>query len=82
MNELKDTIKLMKSKSYKKRFQAEYYQTLIRANKLYTMIQKFKNNELDFEPTCPISTLELQHRIMLNYLDILQFRADIENIDL
>ncbi len=37
--ELKDTIEMMNSEDYKERFKAEYYQTLIRYNKLSEMVE-------------------------------------------
>ena len=80
--QLKDTIKLMESKDYKDRFKAEYWQTRIRCDKLDLMLAKYYANTLDFEPTCPIDTLEAQLEHMNNYLAVLVERAGWENIDL
>ena len=46
------------------------------------MIEKYNAGKLDFEPTCPICTLETQSVWMLKYLDILELRANLEGIDL
>ena len=52
--ELKDTISLMNSIDYKERFQAEYYQTKIRYDKLCKMLIKNEAGTLGFKPTCQI----------------------------
>lgn len=80
--ELKDTIELMTSADYKKRFRAEYEQTRIRYEKLGEMLYKHRCGKLEFKPTCPIRLLEVQHKAMQEYLDILEVRAEIEGIDL
>ena len=82
MYDLNETIELMTSADYKDRFKAEYWQTKIRYGKLCIMIEKYKAGKLDFEPTCPICTLETQSVWMLKYLDILELRANLEGIDL
>lgn len=82
MKELIDTTKLMISKDYKDRFKAEYYQTVIRFDKLYQMLVKYENGTLEFKPTCPIKILKEQKNIMLKYIGILEERARIEKIDL
>ena len=46
------------------------------------MLEKHKAGKLDFEPTCPICTLETQSVWMLKYLDILELRTNLEGIDL
>ena len=80
--ELNDTINLMNSSDYKKRFQAEYYQTKIRYDKLCKMLVKHEAGTLGFTPTCPIEVLEDQKYNMEQYLKSLQIRAEIENIEL
>ena len=79
---LKDTIELMTSEDFKERFKAEYYQLLFRLDSLTGMLNKWKNNMLDFEPKCSKETLENQLIFMQGYLDILRLRAKIEEIDL
>lgn len=57
---LADTAALMSSTDYKERFMAEYDQTAICYNKLATMIEKWDNDALEFTPTCPRSTYDMQ----------------------
>ena len=80
--ELKDTIEMMQSVDYKERFKAEYYQVVIRYQKLKAMILKWDNGELNFCPTCPRSTYDLQLRAMADYIAVLEARAVMENIQL
>lgn len=82
MYDLKDTIEMMTSDDYKERFKAEYWQTKIRRDKLALMIEKYKQGELDFEPTCSMNVFKVQLNWMGRYLDILAFRAKEEGIDL
>ncbi len=79
---LKDTAKLMKSKNYKKRFKAEYWQLKIRYEKLETTIARYDYGMLDFELTCPTNILHEQLKAMRGYMDILKLRAEKENIQL
>ena len=78
--QLKDTVEMMNSEDFKERFKAEYYQLLIRLDSLTCMLNKWKNNTLDFEPKCSKETLENQVIFMQGYLDILGLRAEIEGI--
>lgn len=80
--ELQDTIALMNSEDYKERFKAEYFQTKIRYDKLHKMLVKAEAKTLDFQPSCPLSTLISQKRCMGEYLKQLEIRAEIEGIDL
>lgn len=80
--ELRNTISLMNSDDYKKRFQAEYYQTKIRYDKLCKMLIKNEAGTLDFKPTSPIEVLEDQKYNMEQYLKSLLIRAEIEKIEL
>ena len=80
--QLKDTVEMMNSEDFKERFKAEFYQLSLRLYSLASMIYKWKNNMLDFEPKCSKETLENQLIFMQGYLDILRLRAEIEEIDL
>ena len=80
--ELKDTIEMMNSEDYKERFKAEYYQVKLRYGKLKYMLERWDNGILDFTPTCPRSTYDLQITAMENYLAILEARAVMEGIAL
>ena len=95
MKELKDTIELMTSASYKDRMKAEYWQTRIRYEKLNRFLTKIEavkafNNgkwyptETRDEPEhdCPYDLLNEQKHVMRKYLHILEVRAEIEGIDL
>ncbi len=82
MKELSETFVLMNSSNYQDRFKAEYYQLLIRRDKLKSMLDHYKQGTLSFEPTCPIELLANQLQIMDVYLDVLCQRAEIENIQL
>lgn len=80
--ELIDTIDLMNSSDFKDRFKAEYYQLVIRINKLNYMIESYKAGTLAFEPKCGIQILANQVFYMNEYKAILERRAAIEGIDL
>ena len=80
--QLKETVTMMVSEDYKERFKAEYYQLIIRLNDLTSMLIKWENNMLDFEPKCSKETLEDQVIFMQGYMDILLLRAEIEEIEL
>lgn len=79
---LVDTAILMKSEDYKERFIAEYQQLVIRYNGLISMLDKWDKNELPFTPTCPRSTYNMQIKAMADYIEVLEARAVMENIDL
>lgn len=80
MNNMKlcDTVDMMLSDDYKERFKAEYYQVLIRAEKLDEMLRSW--DKLKFTPTCSKETYEKQFRAMIQYLDILNERALKEGV--
>ena len=82
MIELKDTVEMMISDDYKKRFVAEYAQLKIRYNKLYAVLEKYAADKLDFKPTCPIEILYEQLDHMEAYLSVLETRAKYEGIEL
>lgn len=80
--ELRDTVEMMNSADYKERFKAEYQQVVIRYQKLAAMLQKWDNGELNFTPTCPRSTYNMQVRAMTDYIAVLEARAVMEGVDL
>ena len=82
MKELKDTIEMMNSSDYKERFKAEYQQVVIRYKKLAAMLEKWDAGELNFEPTCPRSTYNMQIKAMSDYIAVLEARAVMEDVDL
>jgi hypothetical protein len=79
---LKETVDLMNSDSYKERFQAEYFQLKIRLSNLGKMLEKWDNDELDFTPSCSRELLGRQVLAMTEYLNILEERATIEDVEL
>ena len=81
-NELRDTIKMMNSEDYKERFKAEYYQVVIRYQKLKSMLDKWDNDQLEFAPTCPRSTYNMQITAMTDYIAVLEARAVMEGVKL
>lgn len=80
--ELKDTIAMMESGDFRERFKAEYFQLSIRLDKLNAMLCKWDADRLNFTPTCPRSTFELQIQAMETYKAVLEARAVMEGIDL
>lgn len=80
--ELKDTVVLMNSEDYKERFMGEYLQVKIRYDKLKAMVDKWDKGELSFAPTCPREIYDTQLEAMENYLEVLELRAKIENVNL
>lgn len=82
MKDLKDTVALMTSADYKERFQAEYYQLETRYLKLRAMCDKWDEDELEFEPTCPRGMYDKQLDAMHDYLTVLIDRAKLENVKL
>ena len=81
-NELRDTIKMMNSEDYKERFKAEYYQVVIRYQKLKSMLNKWDNDQLEFAPTCPRSTYNMQITAMTDNIAVLEARAVMEGVEL
>lgn len=81
-NKLRDTIEMMNSQDYKERFKAEYYQVVIRYQKLKSMLNKWDNDQLEFTPTCPRSTYNMQIAAMTDYIAVLEARAVMEGVEL
>lgn len=77
---LSETVEMMNSADYKERFKAEYAQLIIRYYGLRNMLEKWDNGTLEFEPTCPRSTYNIQTKAMEEYIAILEARAAIEGI--
>ena len=73
--ELADTAEMMMSEDYKERFRAEYGQVAIRHQKLKAMLEKWDKGELNFTPTCPRSTYDLQIKAMADYIAVLEARG-------
>lgn len=69
-------------KPYQKRFVIEYRELDERTRKLGDMLRKWDAGELDFTPACPRPLLDQQFETMNRYGETLQYRAEIEGIDL
>ena len=80
--ELKETVEMMNSADYKERFKAEYQQVVIRFRKLAAMLENWDKGELNFTPTCPRSTYNMQVRAMTDYIAVLEARAVMEGVEL
>ena len=79
---LKDTVEMMNSNDYKERFKAEYYQLVTRYRSLKSMLTKWDDGTLNFEPTCPRNIYNTQIKAMVDYIEVLKARAIMEGIDL
>ena len=79
---LADTIPYMNSSDYKDRFIGEYWQTRIRYDKLHDMTVRYEAGKLNFTPSCPLDLLKEQKEYMGMYLNKLEVRAILEEIDL
>lgn len=80
--ELKNTVDLMLGTDFKDRFKAEYYQLDNRIAGLQRMLKGYKEGTLEFTPNCPYRILYEQLMYMKAYRDVLEARAEIENIEL
>ena len=73
---------MMGSPDFKERFRAEYFQLKIRVEGLEGMLEKYKEGTLSFAPICSYDLLKSQARVMRIYLEILEERAEKENVSL
>lgn len=80
--QLSETVTMMNSENYKERFRAEYAQLVIRYYGLRNMLEKWDNGTLEFEPTCPRSTYNMQTKAMEDYIAVLEARAVMEDVNL
>lgn len=65
---------------YKIRMINEYKELKNKYNKLHRMLVKYEAGTLDFTPNCSIDILKWQKKVMGEYLNILEIRAEIEGI--
>ena len=80
--ELQDTITLMVSDDYKDRFVAEYVQLRLRIVGIQNMLSQYVDGTLQFTPTCGYNVLNRQLQAMILYSQILETRAQEEEITL
>ena len=79
---INDTVQLMTSDDYRKRFIAEYWQTKNRYDALHRMTIRYEAGTLDFKPSCSLELLKEQKMHRGQYLRVLEIRAEIEKINL
>ena len=80
VKKLSETVEMMNSEDYKERFRAEYAQVVLRYQKLNDMLKRWDNGTLEFQPTCPRSTYNIQVRAMRDYIAVLEARAVMEEV--
>lgn len=68
--------------NYKQRFINEYVELKDKYIKLHKMLVKYDAGKLEFTPTCPIDLLRKQKSLMGQYLNVLEVRAVIEDVEL
>lgn len=68
--------------AYKQRMVNEYNELKERTDKLGFMLVKESKGGLNFELSCPVSLLKAQYNAMKAYINILEVRAKIEDIEL
>ena len=71
-----------KQNDYKQRFINEYVELKDKYIKLHKMLVKYDAGKLEFTPTCPIDMLRKQKSLMGQYLNVLEVRAMIEDVEL
>ena len=79
---LERSAELMLSGDYRERMAAEWAQVTIRLRRLQDMLDAYRDGKLGFEPTCPITLLREQALVMQEYVDILEKRAELEDVRL
>lgn len=68
--------------NYKQRFINEYVELKDKYIKLHKMLVKYDAGKLEFTLTCPIDLLRKQKSLMGQYLNVLEVRAVIEDVEL
>ena len=64
------------------RMQTEYKEVKARYNKLHSTIVKIEAGTCDFKPACSLELLKRQAKAMVEYLYILELRAEVEKVAL
>lgn len=67
---------------YKERMVKEYQELRRKQEKLHRILVKCEAGTLDFELNCPVDLLRKQEWAMVEYLNILELRAEIEHVDI
>lgn len=79
--DLKNTVELMCSDVYEKRFEAEYVQLGIRRDQLARVIRSIEDGTVEFMPACPLELLKRQLKAMSEYLHCMKLRAEAEGVE-
>ena len=79
---LNQTGELMNSADLKERAKAEQYQLKIRHEGLSRMLKGYREGTLKFKPNCSYDLLHTQLVYMECYMNVLEERVKIENIEL
>lgn len=77
-----DTIPFMLNDYYENRFIAEYLQIKIRHKKLVEFLDAYKDDYIETNINVNQTILKEQVNIMKKYIDVLEKRAEIEDIKL
>ena len=80
--QLQATIKMMDNADYDERFKAEYYQLKIRYEGLARLLKGYREGTLNFTPTCSYDLLHTQLVYMEHYLNVLEERSKIGEVEL
>lgn len=72
----------VESGDYRERLKAEYFQTKSRMEKLHRMLIRYRADKIKYDIASPVFVLENQEQCMRQYLEVLEIRAEYENIDL
>lgn len=80
IHSIRDIYPYLTSEDYKNRFIGEYLELGYRLHKLEVIIDKAKDNLLDFPLSCPITLLMTQAENMTAYQRVLEVRAEVENV--
>lgn len=67
---------------WEKRMVDEYWETKERYDNLRRLIVKYEAGTLDFKPKCTVGLLRDQLDTMRHYLEVLEIRAEIEDVNL
>ena len=79
---IEDTINLMTSDDFKDKTKTEHLQLKIRHKRLIRILKGYREGTLDFKPNCSYDLLHTQLVYMECYMNVLEERAKVEDIDL
>lgn len=74
------TCSTYEAADWKERFIQEYNFVKEKYERLHAMLNKYEAGTLEFIPNCSLELLKRQQKAMGEYLNVLEIRAEIENI--